>query len=297
MTGSRIVNQRVENQWRFRRRHDFDLCDIGEANDLCRFFGDLVTNLNDDLTGFFAFDRIDNIVDCNLAFELGRRSFVNDFNLRRLVERANDRGIFTVLWIHRSQQCQRRELTALVDPNREGIFLGRVDLDPASSLRNHAATGKLTIRSRVRLHHKVDTRRSVKLTDDDTLGTVDDKLTTAKHDWNVTQEDLFFNGLLFFQTQPDSERLAVSQTQLSTLFGSVAGLAKLITNVAHRQLLVVAFDRKDLLQDAFDALKFSFLGRAVRLNERLITVGLDLGQIGRNLVIPSTSKHTSFFWL
>ena len=72
----------------------------------------------------------------------------------------------------------------------------------------------------------------MQLANDDTLSTVDDELTTAKHDRDVTQEDFFFDGLLFVQPQPNAERLTVGHPQLATLFRRVAGFAKFVPNVA-----------------------------------------------------------------
>ena len=72
----------------------------------------------------------------------------------------------------------------------------------------------------------------MQLANDNTLGTIDDKFTTTKHDWDVTQEDFFFDGLFFFQPQPNTERLTVSHPQLATLFRCITGLAQFVPNVA-----------------------------------------------------------------
>ena len=127
----------------------------------------------------------------------------------------------------------------------------------------------------------------------DTLGTVDDKLTTTKHDWDVAQEHFLFNRLLFFKSQPDAERLSVSQPQLTTLFGRITWFTKLVSNVAQLQFFVVALNWKDFLKHSLNSVKLSLFRRKVGLKESLIAVSLNLGQIRRNLIISTATKHTN----
>jgi len=112
------------------------------------------------------------------------------------------------------------------------------------------------------------------------LGTVDDELTAAHHDWNVTEEHFLFDWLLFLKTQPNAEGLSVSHPQLTTLFRREAWLAQLIAHVAEGKFFVVAFDRKNFLQDTFDAMQFSFFRIAFVLQEVRRISGSDLGKNG-----------------
>ena len=71
-------------------------------------------------------------------------------------------------------------------------------------------------------HHKVYAGRTMQLTNDNTLGTVDNELATADHNRDVAEIHFFLNRLLFDQTQPHTEGHSVGQPQLPALFWSVA---------------------------------------------------------------------------
>ena len=96
-------------------------------------------------------------------------------------------------------------------------------------------------------------RRAVQLADDDALGAVDDELAAADHDRHVAEVDLFFDRLFLVQAQPDAERPAIGQAQLAALVRAVARLAELVLDVFQAELLVVALDREDFAQHAFQA--------------------------------------------
>ena len=82
----------------------------------------LLAALDEDLAGPIAADRIDDVADRDLAFDLGRAAAVGDLLLDRFVERPQDIGVEPVLRIHRPQQRHRRELAALVDADGELSF-------------------------------------------------------------------------------------------------------------------------------------------------------------------------------
>ena len=65
------------------------------------------------------------------------------------------------------------------------------------------------------LDREVDTRRTVQLRDDHTLGAVHDELATAEHDRDLAEVDLFLDGLRLDQANPDLERVAVGHPQLA----------------------------------------------------------------------------------
>ena len=58
--------------------HDLDLLDAGGADHLGRVLGDLLAAFDDDLAGPVAADRIDDVVDGDLAFDLGDAAAVDD---------------------------------------------------------------------------------------------------------------------------------------------------------------------------------------------------------------------------
>ena len=91
----------------------------------------------------------------------------------------------------------------------------------------------------------------MQLADDDTLRTIDDKLTTANHDRDVAEIHFFLNWLLLDQSQPDTERHSVSQAKLPTLVRRITRLAEFIPNVLESKLRVVTCNREHFAQDRF----------------------------------------------
>ena len=114
---------------------------------------------------------------------------------------------------------------------------------------------------------EVDARAAVQLADHDALGAVDDELAAAEHDRQVAQVDFFLDRLLLVQPQPDAERPAVGQPQLAAFVRLVARLAQLVAQVLELERLVVALDREDLAQHAFQAFVLALVGRRLVLQE------------------------------
>ena len=123
------------------------------------------------------------------------------------------------------------------------------------------------------LADEVDAGAAVQLADHDALGTVDDELAAAEHDRHVAEVDFFLDRLLFVQPQPDAERPAVGQPQLAAFVRRVARLAELVAHVLELERLVVALDREDLAQHAFDALILALLRSRCRAAETLRSCG------------------------
>ena len=199
MAGRVVLRQRIENQRRLWSVHDLNHFDRRRTNRFSRILSDFPARFDDNFTSPIAAGRVDNVIHRDFAIEFCNAAAVKDFNLHRVVERTQDVRVFAVLGVHRTQQCQSRELTALVDSNCQRVFLGDVNFNPTSAFGNHAARRHFAIGRCVRLQNKVDTRTAVQLTDNNALGTVDDKLTTTHHDRNVTEVDFLFNRLLFVQ--------------------------------------------------------------------------------------------------
>ena len=195
------------------------------------------------------------------------------------VERVQQVRIGRKLGIHRAQQRRGRELPALVDPNRQRVFLGHVHFDPRSAFGDHAATRQLAIGGRVLLQHEVDARTPVQLTDDHSLGTVNDELAAAHHDRQVAKINFLLVRLLAIQSQPDPQRAPVCQSKLPALLAGVAGFAELVVQVLQRAVTVVTADRKDFAQHALQTMVLALFRINVFLQKSRIRNGLQRRQV------------------
>ena len=205
-----------------------------------------------------------------------------------LVKGLEDGLVGRVLRAHGPQQRHGRELARLVDPDAQRFLLGDLQLDPASALGDHAAGVQLLV-ARFDLDHEVDARRAVELADDHALGAVDDELAAADHDRHVAQVDRFLErGLALVEAEPDVERAAVGQPELPALVGVVARLAQVVAEVFELEGLVVALDREDFAEDAFQSRVGPLLGGIVGLEEPLVAAGSGSGS-GRE---PETRRRS-----
>ena len=220
---------------------------------------------------------------------------VDDLLLGRLVERAQDVGVEAVLRVHRPQQRHHRELAALVDADGDAVLLRGVDLDPAAALGNHAAAVQPPLAG-FHFGDEVDAGAAVQLAHHDALGAVDDELAAAEHDRQVAQVDFFLDRLLLVEPQPDAERPAVGQPQLPAFVRLVARLAELVAQVSKRELLVVALDREDFAQHAFQAFVLALVRAAFVLQEPRVALGLDLGQIRNRVRIRARCRSVAWWW-
>ena len=104
------------------------------------------------------------------------------------------------------------------------------------------------------LDDEIDAGRAVQLADDDALGAVDDELAAADHDRHVAEIDFFLDRLVLVEAQPDAERAGRRS-------GAVAGIRRdrsaacpaRSVRYCSEMRLVVALDREDLAQHAFQA--------------------------------------------
>ena len=119
----------------------------------------------------------------------------------------------------------------------------------------------------------------MQLTDDHTLGTVDDEFTTAQHDGHIAQVDFFFDRLFLDQPQPDPEGATVGQPQLPAFDRCIAGLAQFVLDEIEGVLTVVTLDRKDFPQDLFQPLHLAVFGIGIQLEEPGVRLSLNLRQI------------------
>ena len=250
MVGGRVFLKRLEDQRVAGFLEDEDLPQrAGVGQDLRLGLGDRRAAVDQDLAG----RRVDDVAAGDPALELGGRLGIGRVDLVGFVKRLQDGLVARVLRAHRAQQRHRRELARLVDPHAQRVFLGDLQLDPASALGDDPAGVQLLV-ARLDLDDEVDAGRAVELADDDALGAVDDELAAADHDRHVTQVDRFLEGrLALVEPEPDVERPAVGQAELAALVGVVARLAQVVVEILELERLVVALDREDLAEDPFQA--------------------------------------------
>ena len=176
------------------------------------------------------------------------------------IERLEQIRIRRVLRIHRTQQRGRWELTTLVNPDGQRVFLGNVDFDPRTALGNHSATWQFPVRRGVLFQYKVDTRTTVQLANNHTLGTIDDELATTHHDRQVAQVDFFLNGLFAVQAKPNAQRTTIGQSKLAALATGVSRLAQFVVQVIQRRIAVITCDWEYFFQDRFQPNRIARLG-------------------------------------
>src|SRR5262249_10801382 len=108
----------------------------------------------------------------------------------------------------------------------------------------------------------------------------------------VTKIDLFLDWLLFVQSQPNAERLTVGQAKLPAFFRRIARLAQLVSQIFELDRFVVALDRKNLAEHAFQTVVLPLVGRGLFLQDSLIALGLNFRQVGDDVGFASTAKTT-----
>ena len=273
--------------------NDLDVLDL-RRNDLLGTFlpdqhdlgvvPDRVPRIDNDLPASLVAGRIDNVI--------GSKRLGNPFDIFRLgsldqlgrVEQLQQGGVGAVLGPHRTQQRQRRELAALVDADIEHILLVDNQFDPTASFGDHAA-GKTRSFARLGGLDKIHARRTVQLADHDAFGTVDDKLATAEHDRHVTEIDFLLDRLLLVEPHLDAERLSVCQPQLAAGRRVETRFQQLVAAVIQTVLTVVTLDREHFLQDPLQPERFPLVRLEFLLQEAVVGLGLDLGEILQQVTI------------
>ena len=286
MVGGRIFLQRLEDERVAVFLEDHDLPQrAGVGEDLRLGLGDGGPAVDQDLAGL----RVDDVAAGDPAFELGGRLGVGRVDGIGFVKGLQDVLVARVFRAHRAKEGHRRELARLVDAHSQGVFLGHLQLDPASAFRNDPAGVQLLVVG-LDLDDEVDARRAVELADHDAFGAIDDEFAAADHDRHVAEVDRFLEGrLAFVEPQPDVQRAAEGQAELAAFVRVVARFAQVIAQVFELEGLVVALDREDLAKDPFQARVFSFVAQ-VGLEESLVAPRLDLGQVGHRKLVGDPAE-------
>ena len=192
----------------------------------------------------------------------------DDVAVRRVTEHAQERG--------------REELTtaaAAVEIDIEQIVGVELHFEPGSAVRNDAeGVEKLAVK--VLRGFEADTRRTVKLGNDDTLGTVDDESTTAGHHRQFAHVNALLLGAgLVLQLERHikcrAEALAVAQrVERSDL--------RIFDVVGHEiefDRLVVTFDRENLAENRLESGICSLAGEHFLLKEFIVGPTLNLNEV------------------
>ena len=297
VAGGVVVAQGVQQQRILRVAHHLDLLQARGADRFGGVLSELLGALDDDFAGPRTVGGINDVADRQLPLELRGAAAIDDFDDFGGIEHAQQVGIVAVVGVHRPQQRHDRELAALVDADGETLFAVDVQLDPTAAFGNDAATLQPPLAGAFDFADEVDAGAAVELADDHPLGPVDDELTPAEHDGDIAQIDLFLDGLLLGQPQPNLERPAVGQTQLATLVRLVARLSQLVADILQAERLVVALDGENFAQYALDPLVLSLRPGGLVLQEGLVAAGLDFRQIGDGIRGSQAAKATSFLGL
>jgi hypothetical protein len=190
--------------------------------------------------------------------------------------------------VQAAEEGRRGDLGRLIDPHRQHVFLGDLELDPRAALGDDPRGVKRAVADR-RDDAEVHARRAVQLAHDHALGAVHDELAAAHHDRHLPEVDLLLGNLrhaLAHQTHADPERHAERQAQLAALVGRVPRLIELVVEVLQLHRAVVGLDRVYLPQQGLEALlRDPRIEGLFELEEALIGGLLDLCQRGhRNRV-------------
>ena len=132
----------------------------------------------------------------------------------------------------------------------------------------------------------------MELADDDALSTVDDELSATEHDGDVAEIDLFLDRLITRQTQPDTQRAAVREPELTAFVGIVAGLSQFVADVLELDGAVIALDREDFPKNTLDALVLALQRRGVVLEKAIVKARLDFSEV-RNRVACAAASVTA----
>ena len=140
------------------------------------------------------------------------------------------------------------------------------------------------------LFREIDAWRAMELTDNDTLGAIDDKLSPADHLWNLAEVDLFLDGLFLFEAKANLEREPEGQAKIPALGFLVARSAKLVADILERHAPIVAGNRKYLAQDRFEP-EVVPVGVVLSCLQKIaVSVDLQLHEVGDVNCIPPTAK-------
>ncbi len=195
--------------------------------------------------------------------------------------------------VQAAQERGRRDLRALVDPHRQNVLLGHLELDPRAALGNDAGRVQRTI-AFGRHDREVHARGAVELAHDHALGAVHDELAPAHHDRELPEVDLLLGHLrvvLARELHADPEREPVGEAQLPTLVGGVPGFLERVVQILKLHRAVVRLDGIDLAEQRFEPDRRIPVVRALLdLQESLVSIVLNPRQNGDGGAVATLGK-------
>ena len=218
--------------------------------------------------------------DARRRVELGLE--VLGLDVRNVVELLDNGSRTAELVVQGSHERRGRNLARLVDADDERVLLGHAALDPRPALGDDAEAVQGAV-ALLLLDEKVDARRAVELVDNHALGTVYNELAAADHDRDLAEVNVVLDHVLHVlarQANADAEGHAVGQAQRPALVDGVPRLGQRVADVVELDVAVVALDGEHLGQQGLQAVVLALVGRGVLLEEALVSLDLDLDEVG-----------------
>ena len=192
--------------------------------------------------------------------------------------------------------------TATIQINVDQIIDVELDFQPRTVIGNDAI-GKQITTAGVAFLLEANARRTMQLADNDTLSSVDDEAATRRHDGHIAHiNQLFLDILARLQTEQNMQRGGIGFAVLQAVNQRVLRVSDLIMAEIQDVLAVMAFNRKNFLDDFLKPQDFPRIRGRGRLQELSVGLKLDVNQIWNIQDILQLSEifscnHTASCWL
>ena len=171
------------------------------------------------------------------------------------VEQIKDLSIARVT--HGTQQRGDEEFattTTAIEVNVKKVVVIELNFQPSAAVRDDAERVE-EFAVGVRSYLERDTRRTVKLGNDDALGAVDDERTAQSHHRDFTHVDfLVLDEVFFAEAKLHVEGHRIGDAFAQALDFGVLGLTDGVGNVFERQTSVIRLDWEYFPKNSFEAL-------------------------------------------
>ena len=122
----------------------------------------------------------------------------------------------------------------------------------------------------------------MQLADHHALGAIDHKTAGGRHQRHLAHEHFFlFHAFAFLESEGYIKCRAVGTAILEGFKPGLLGRVNLITMEVQRDIAIVAFDGKNLLEHSLEALFFALLRRSTNLQKIDVGVALDFNEVWR----------------
>ena len=234
------------------------------------------------------FARTDLLIQFKKAFLIVRRRIFRErsHEFRLIAEQLND--FLVCSDTQRSDQLCDRDFSGTVDTDIENVVRIRLVLEPCAAIRNNGA-GEQSLTDLVMRDSVINAGGTHELTDDNTLGAVDNERAGCRHKRKIAHENLMFLDFAVFlvqQTDRHVQRGRIIRVTFLALLDRVLDLisAKFIIYEFEAQLIAEVFDRRDVIEYLSESL----------VDEPFIRRLLDLDQVGHlQNFFPSLVAHSN----